>query len=67
MQQKERQITPCDIAYMWNLKYDPNEPTFEINRLKQKTYLYLPRAWGLGKGWNRRLGLADVNYDMQNG
>ena len=24
----ERQI-PCDITYMWNLKYDTNEPIYE--------------------------------------
>ena len=27
--ERERQI-PCDITYMWNLKYDTNELTYEI-------------------------------------
>ena len=26
--ERERQI-PYDITYMWNLKYDTNEPTYE--------------------------------------
>ena len=30
--ERERQI-PYDITYMWNLKYDTNEPTYVRNRL----------------------------------
>ena len=29
--ERERQ-TPYDITYMWNLKYDANEPIYETER-----------------------------------
>ena len=29
--ERERQI-PYDITYMWNLKYDTNEPIYETER-----------------------------------
>ena len=53
----ERQ-TPYDIAYMWNLKYDRNQPIYETETNSQvwKTDLWLPR----GSGWGRdQLGVWD--------
>ena len=32
--QKEKDI-PYDITYMWNLKYDTNEPIYETNRIRE--------------------------------
>ena len=32
--ERERQI-PYDIIYMWNLKYDTNEPNYETERDSQ--------------------------------
>ena len=32
---RERHI-PHDITYMWNLKYDTNEPTYEIETNSQR-------------------------------
>ena len=44
---RERQI-PCDITYMWNLKYDANEPICKTETDSQawKTDLWLPRKRG---------------------
>ena len=47
---------------MWNLKYDTNTPIY-----KTKTDSQMPRGKRLGEGWIRSLGLADANYDTQNG
>ena len=41
--QKRRQI-PYDITYMWNLKYNTNEPIYETKPDKQRTDLWLPRG-----------------------
>ena len=46
--ERERQI-PCDITYMWNVKYDTNELT------KQKqTHRHRKQIYGYQKG--KRLG-----------
>ena len=44
--QPERQI-PCDVTYMWGLKYDANELIYESETESQT--LWLPRRWG----WRR--------------
>ena len=51
--QKEKDKIPYDITYMWNLKYDTNEPMYktETDSRTQKTDLWLPRGRGLGEGW----------------
>ena len=48
MSERERQI-PYDITYMWNLKYDANEPIYkrETESQIQRTDLWLPRERGL--------------------
>ena len=56
---RERQIS-YDTTYTWNLKYDTNEPVYEIETESQ-TYL---TDWWLPRG--RRSGLADV-MDKQQG
>ena len=42
---RQRQI-PYDITYMWNLKYDTNELTYETETDSQteRTDLWLPRG-----------------------
>ena len=54
---REREI-PYDITFMWNLKYNANELTHEIETDSQ-TDLWLPGQGGLGQ--------ADVSYYIQNG
>ena len=55
---------PCDITYMWNLKYDTNELIYkaETDSQTQKTELWLPMGQGEGEGWNGSLGLVNANY-----
>ena len=60
--QKERKI-PYDMTYMWNLKYDTNEPICEMETLMDiENRLLLLRGRGLGEGWSGKSGLADVNF-----
>ena len=55
--ERERQIS-YDIIYMWNLKYDTNEPINQPETASwiQKTDLWLPGERGLGEGWSGRWG-----------
>ena len=46
--ERERQI-PYDITYMWNLKYDTNEPIYETHSQTKKANLWLPRGKGVGE------------------
>ena len=69
---RERQI-PYDITYMWNLKYDTNEPIYEIETESQ-TYradLWLPRGRpfgeGWGGGWGERMWAFIYGMDKQQG
>ena len=41
---------PYDITYMWNLKYDTNEPIYETESGTQRIDWWLPRGWGVGEG-----------------
>ena len=45
----ERGQTPRKITYMWNLKYDTNEPIYQAESRTQRTDLWLPRGKGLGE------------------
>ena len=54
---RERQI-PYGITYMWNLKYDTNEPIYETETDSQRTDLWLPRGRGVGKGKNQEFGIS---------
>ena len=40
--ERERQI-PYDVTYMWNWKYDPNEPIYGTETLTQRRDCWLPR------------------------
>ena len=53
-----------DIPYMWNFKYDTNEPIYETETESQtkRTDLWLPRERGPGEGWSGRLGLAYESF-----
>ena len=54
--ERKRQI-PYNITFMCNLKYDTSQNTYIT-----KTVLWLPRGWGWGKRWSRRLGLVEANH-----
>ena len=58
----ERQ-TPCDITYMWSLKYDTNELTYETQSGTQPpgTRWQVPRRRGGWEGRTGSLGLADAD------
>ena len=43
--ERERQI-PHDTTYMWNLKYDTNEFTYETETHSYRTDLWLPKGRG---------------------
>ena len=46
---RERQM-PCDITYMWNLKYDTNELIYEIERLTEaENRFVVAKGEGLGE------------------
>ena len=47
---KSERQTPCDITYMWYLKYGTNEPIYKTEPDSQtwRTDLWLPR----GREWN---------------
>ena len=48
--ERERQ-TLFDATYIWNLKYDTNEPVYETNRIRDiQTRLVVARREGTG-GW----------------
>ena len=59
----ERQIL-YDIIYMWNLKYDTNEPIYktETDSWTWRTDFRLPRWRGLEEGCSGRLGLVGICY-----
>ena len=44
---------PCDITYMWNLKYGANEYNYkrETDSGTRRTDLWLPRGRGLEERW----------------
>ena len=56
-----------DITYIWNLKYNTNEPMYETetDSQTQRTYLWLPRE-GVWLGWIGRLVLVNktIMYRM---
>ena len=60
---------PNDITYMWDLKYDTSQLTYETNTDSQpeRTDLWLPRGRGIGEERVGSLGSADANYHMQDG
>ena len=49
--ERER-VIPCDITYMWNLKYDTNEHIYETKTDSQieRTDLWMPRGRRGGGG-----------------
>ena len=65
--ERERQ-TPYDITYMWNLKYDTNEPIYETETDSDiEIRLVVAKGGGEGEGWTGSLGLADASYYILNG
>ena len=51
---------------MWNLQYDTNESAQQKQTHKQDRFV-VATGEGLAHGWRRRLGLADVSCNIQNG
>ena len=62
--ERERKI-PYDITYMWNLKYDTNEPIYKTERASQtwRTDLWLLKGRE-GEGQTGSLGLVGANHRM---
>ena len=61
--ERERQIPYYHITYMWNLKYDTDEPIYETNRITDTENRRVVASGGaLGEVWSGRLGLADVSF-----
>ena len=62
---RERQIViPYDITYIWNLKYNANEHTYETETHRQeKTDLVAKgeEEWG-GKDWNFGISRCKLSY-----
>ena len=61
--ERERQI-PDHITYMWNLKYDTNEPIYATETDSQTwgTDLWLPGGRRGGRGTDGNLGLVDATF-----
>ena len=64
MSERGKQIS--NNTYLWNLKYDTDEPIYEKERLTDmENRLVVAKGMGegcLGEGWSERLRLADVSY-----
>ena len=61
---------PYGITYMWNLKYETNEPIYEIESETQRTTASAGgcRSGGdVREGWSGSLGLTDANYYTEDG
>ena len=62
--ERERQI-PYNITYMWNLKYDTNEPIYktETDSQTQRTDWWLPRGRsGGGMEWEFGISRCKLLY-----
>ena len=59
----ERQIL-YDITYMWNLKYDTNEPIYKTETESQTQRRDSWLLKGREEGQTGSLGLVDANYRM---
>ena len=62
----ERQI-PCDITYIWNLKYDTKEFTKEKQIMNMGSGLVVARKEVGGVGWMGNWGFVGANYYIYNG
>jgi len=65
--------TPYDITYVWNLKYDTDEPTYETETESQAQRIDLwqlmGRGWGTGgvAGWGQHMLAFIYRLDKQQG
>ena len=61
--ERERKIL-YDITYVWNLKYDTNEPIYktETNSDIENRLVVAKGEEGEGEGRTGSLGLVDANY-----
>ena len=60
---KENRQIPYDTTYMWNLKYDTDEPTYEQ---KHRQNSLVARRVGTEGGTERGLRSADISFYRQN-
>ena len=49
---------PYDTTYMWNLKYETNEPIYEIESETQRTGWWLPKQRGCEGGMEWKFGVG---------
>ena len=56
--ERERQI-PFDIPYMWNLKYDTNEPIYEAEIQTESNLMSAKEDRGRGVDWE--FGISRLN------
>ena len=54
---RQRQV-PCNITYMWYLKYDTNEPIYEMERESGQRSLVVTRGKWVGKGMEWAVGIS---------
>ena len=56
----QRRQIPYDVTYMWNLKYDTNEPIYETetDSQTQRTDSWLPRGREDGGGMDWEFGVS---------
>ena len=47
---ERKRLTPYDMTYTWNLKYDTNQYFYETDSQTQRTDLWLPKGMGSGCG-----------------
>ena len=50
------------IIYMWNLKYDTIEPTYETEKESETYRPVVAKGVGVEEEWTGGLGLADANW-----
>ena len=59
---RKRKTNTIWYHFMWNLKYDTDELTYETETDSHTVNLWLPRRRGVGEGLIGSFGLADANY-----
>ena len=64
--EREKEI-PCDVTYMWNLKYGTGEPTYRRNGLADMESRLVVEGEREGVGWIGSLGLGNANYCIWSG
>ena len=61
---RKRKQIPCDITYIWNLKYGPDEPIYRTENHRHGKQTCGAKGEGEGVGWTGNLGLVDANSSI---